>query len=182
MHLIDPERTARSGDRSVLDEIGWLYAYHRWAGQRMLDSVASLSDEQRLRPAVSSFPSVIQTVAHIVGADWVWLKRWQGNSPDTLPSGWEDLSLEQLRDVWTEVLDQQQNFIATLSEQRLRSVLVYTNFAGEEVRGELGGFMRHVVNHATYHRGQVTTLIRQVGGTPLSTDMAQFIRERQNAA
>jgi uncharacterized damage-inducible protein DinB len=39
--------------------------------------------------------------------------------------------------------------------------------------------LQHVVNHATYHRGQVTTLLRQLGATPpKSQDLIAFYRER----
>jgi uncharacterized damage-inducible protein DinB len=42
--------------------------------------------------------------------------------------------------------------------------------------------LQHVVNHGSYHRGQVTTLLRQLGApAPKSVDLIAFYRERAAA-
>jgi uncharacterized damage-inducible protein DinB len=82
-----------------LAELKRLQAYDDWANGRLFDSLAALSEEQSARKQTSSFPSLRETVAHILGAQ------------------------------------------------------------------------------ATYHRGQATTLLRQLGATPLGTDFVLFVRE-----
>jgi uncharacterized damage-inducible protein DinB len=168
--------------RPMLDEIRQLYTFHHWANGLMLDAVTALSDEQRRRTVVSSFPSLQKTLAHMIGADWVWLMRWQGTSPQALPADWGELPFEQFRGVWSDVERKQTTFLTELTEERLHSVVRYVNFAGADLQSVLWKNMRHVVNHATYHRGQVTTLIRQLGGTPASTDMERFFRTAPDAA
>jgi uncharacterized damage-inducible protein DinB len=38
--------------------------------------------------------------------------------------------------------------------------------------------LQHVANHSTYHRGQITTMLRQLGAKPAGTDLIGFYRER----
>ena len=72
------------------EQIATLFAYARWASEKTLESVAPLNPEEFLRPIGGSFGSVQATLAHLHGADWVWLERWHGRSPRTLPKAAED--------------------------------------------------------------------------------------------
>src|ERR1039458_2617911 len=64
-----------------LDDIQTLYAYNRWTNQRLFAALEKLSDRQLATEVQSSFPSIRETVFHILFAEWLWLKRWQGTSP-----------------------------------------------------------------------------------------------------
>ena len=67
------------------DEIRQLFDYNAWANQRSLDAAAALTAEDFTKPLGSSFSSVRDTLAHIWGAEWLWLERFQGVSPASLP-------------------------------------------------------------------------------------------------
>lgn len=58
-----------------------LYDYNRWANARVHDAVAKLTAEQYTHDLSNSFLSVRDTLTHILAAEWIWLKRWQGESP-----------------------------------------------------------------------------------------------------
>jgi len=161
-----------------LDEIRDLYAYNRWANARVLQVVRGLNEEAYGRKLVSSFPSVRDTLVHALAADWVWLRRWQGTSPTGMPEGWEGLGAHELAAVWASVEAEQESFVAGLSEDDLDRVVAYRNTRGDAFAEPLWQLLRHVVNHATYHRGQLTTLLRQVGAAPPSTDLVAYHRER----
>jgi uncharacterized damage-inducible protein DinB len=161
----------------MVDEIRQLFAYNRWANRRMLDAVARITREELTRELGGSFPSLQATLAHMAGAEWLWLRRWQGESPAAMPSGWENATLGELRAAWADVEDGQAAFLQLLTDDWLLSSITYRTLAGMEYAGALWQLLRHVVNHATYHRGQVATLIRQLGGVPASTDMVVFYRE-----
>lgn len=159
-----------------LTEIRDLYAYHRWANARVLDAASELDAEAFTREVESSFPSVQKTLIHMLAADWVWLQRWNGTSPTAMPDGWAGVEFPGLRTAWAELEAAQTAFVEALTEADLDRPLAYHNTAGIAAEQPLWQLLRHVVNHGTYHRGQVTTLLRQVGGTPPGTDLVLFHR------
>ncbi|MGE3401695.1 MAG: DinB family protein, partial [Vicinamibacterales bacterium] len=143
-----------------------------------LDAAAALTPEQYHRRAESSFGSVRDTLVHTYSADWVWFMRWQGESPAGLldPAGYPDVA--SLRRAWSELEAHVRNLIAARGDDGLQAVISYRLFSGQESAQPLWQLVQHVVNHASYHRGQVTTLIRQVGGVPpKACDLIAFYRE-----
>ncbi len=162
----------------MLEEIRDLYAYNKWANERLLTASAALSEEQLTRDLRSSFPSVLATLTHILQAEWVWLERWTGNSPTGFPDAGNLGDTAALRQKWEEIEGRRQEFFAGLTDERLKEELRYRTIHGDEFRAPLWQLLRHVANHSTYHRGQVTTLLRQLGASPPSTDLVLFHRER----
>lgn len=161
----------------VVDEIRELYEYHRWANGRMLDAVANLEREQFVQPVGGSFGSVQGTLTHMLAADWVWLQRWRGTSPTAFPD-WDVPTFEALRARWAEVEADQAAFVEGLESDDLYRMVAYRNLAGTPGDNELWQLLRHVVNHATYHRGQITVLLRNLGHGAPSTDLVLWYRTR----
>jgi uncharacterized damage-inducible protein DinB len=155
-------------------EFRMLFAYDEWANARLLEAVAALSDEQTSRKLESSFPSLLETVSHIAFAEWVWLRRWCGDSPTARPAWAADATLARLAELLREVATQRAAYLAALLETRLDAPLAYRNLKGEEHRHLLADLFRHVVNHSTYHRGQAATLLRQLGAKAPATDYVVF--------
>lgn len=181
-----------------LEDIQTLYAYNRWASERLFSVLEELNQPRFTAQVQSSFPSIRETVLHILFAEWLWLKRWQGNSPrstlanpDASPATWSTLSpggipaLEELSTVrelksFADSIDKErQDFLCRLNEDVLHAKLQYTDMAGMPFALLLVQLMQHVVNHGTYHRGQVTTMLRQLGAEAVALDMVYFFREGQ---
>jgi uncharacterized damage-inducible protein DinB len=181
-------------------DIQTLYTYNRWANQRMFSTLEKLSAQQLVAEVSSSFPSIRETVFHILFAEWLWLKRWQGTSPhSTGPSPnvtsatWKALSpagvataqefttITELESFANSIEQERQEFLSTLSDSTLHAPLDFKDMAGNPYSEPLVQLLQHVVNHGTYHRGQVTTLLRQVGGETVGLDMVFFFRERDAA-
>lgn len=162
---------------SRIEEIHELYAYNRWANERVHQAAAGLTQEELRRSLVSSFSSVQATLVHMLAAEWIWLGRWKGVSAGGMPSGWAEMDLPALRAAWAGVADEQRSFVEGLQEGDLDRVVEYRTVAGASHAQPLGALLRHVVNHASYHRGQVATLLRQVGATPPATDLALYLTE-----
>jgi uncharacterized damage-inducible protein DinB len=158
-------------------EVRQLFAYTAWANSLVFEAAAALSEEQLGHSVASSFPSVGGTLAHVVGAEWVWLRRWLGESPSGFPDWVSRPVVAELRARLSTVERQRDAFVAGLSDADLGQVCSYRNLAGQAFSDPLGGLMRHVVNHSTYHRGQVATQLRQLGFKPPSTDLIVFLRQ-----
>ena len=151
------------------------FAFGRWANRMIVESAAALTPEEFARPIGGSFGSVQGTLVHLSGADWVWLERFHGRSPREMPAGYELLDLEGLTRKWREVEAGQDAFIAALTQERMAEPLSYLSFAGDSFTRELGDALLHLANHGTYHRGQVATLLRQLGHKAAPTDFLRFI-------
>jgi uncharacterized damage-inducible protein DinB len=151
-----------------------LYAYNHWANQRVLASVSPLSGEQFTRGMGNSFGSVRDTVAHILAAEWIWLERWLGRSPKALLPASDFPTVASIRERWATVEQERNRFLQTLTPAKLQDSIAYTNTRGEGYSYLLWQQMAHVVNHSSYHRGQVTTLLRQLGAEPQNTDFLSY--------
>lgn len=154
-------------------EVARLFEYNRWANARAIEGAAALTADELSRSVGGSFTSVLGTLTHLVGAEWVWLERWNGRSPRALPSDFA--TVDDLRRRLTEVEAGQKAVLDGLTPERLASKITYVNFAGKTWTYALGEAMVHLVNHGTYHRGQVATLLRQLGKKPLSTDYLLYL-------
>jgi len=146
-----------------------LYAYNRWANGKTLDAASHLSEEERKRPMGNSFSSLHDTLVHMLGAEWIWLERWLGRSPRSLPTAGEIADWTALCSRWKQVEEEQQRFLSQLTAPDLVKPITYVNWQDETWTYPLWQLLVHVVNHASYHRGQVTTLLRQLGAKPEST-------------
>jgi uncharacterized damage-inducible protein DinB len=164
------------------EEIRVLYDYNAWANGRVLDSASALTTEQFSKPLVSSFPSVRDTLAHIWGSEWLWLERFQGRSPSSLPDVGQFQEISVLRARWEDDEARLHKFVIGLTPDDLNRVHQYRTLNFGEYANPLWQSMQHMVNHGTYHRGQITTLLRQLNAKPLSSDLIHFYRERSNAA
>ncbi|MFQ5797682.1 MAG: DinB family protein [Bacteroidota bacterium] len=157
-----------------MNRIKALYEYNWWANARILDAASRLTPEKFTKDLRSSYPSVRDTLVHVMSAEWIWLKRWKGTSPKAMmaPSDFPTISL--LRPRWAEVEHEQAEFVRSITGESLKTIIAYVNTEGETWRYPLWQTMQHVVNHSTYHRGQVTTMLRQLGAEPLATDFLVF--------
>lgn len=160
-----------------MNELRRLFDYNRWANLRLLDALEALSPEELTRDLASSFPTALATLVHGLAAEWVWLERWKGTSPTAFPDASTLDSVGAVRARWDGVWGDQQAFLAGLADGDETRPLSYKLFSGDSDTRPLGELMRHVVNHATYHRGQLVTMLRQLGRTPPSTDYIRWLRE-----
>ena len=155
-------------------DIHSLYAFTDWANDRTLTSIEQLSDEQFSRSIGGSFPTIRDTAGHIAAAEWIWMRRFHGESPMTWPAWLTEPTQAALRAKFDEIRTERSRYLSTLRESDLDTRLDYRRFNGDAQSKPIGHLLRHVVNHSTYHRGQIATMIRQVGGTPIGTDLLNF--------
>ena len=118
--------------------------------------------------------SARDTVVHIVSAQWIWISRWKGEVPKGMWAAADYPTQDSIRAKWEPLAAEISAFVGAQTEASLAAPLAYRNLKGDPFSYPLGQLMLHVTNHSTYHRGQVTTLIRQLGGQPVSTDLVAY--------
>jgi uncharacterized damage-inducible protein DinB len=163
-------------------EMVTLYEYNAWANRRALEAASALTREQFTKQMGSSFSSVSDTLSHIYGGEWVWLERFQGRSPAAFPDTSEFVDITKLKTSWGAFELKLMNFVRGLTQEDLDHMMEYETFKFGVYRNPLWQSMQHVVNHGTYHRGQITTMLRQLGAQPILTDLMHFYREQASAA
>lgn len=164
------------------EEIVALVEFNAWANRRILGAVAGLSPEQFTKELGSSFTSVKDTLMHVFGVEWVWLERLQGRSPSAIPDVKEFANLEKLAARYEAHEANFLGYIRGISQTELDEEMEYKTLSfgpGKNVRWQM---IQHVVNHGSYHRGQVVTMLRQVGAPGVGTDLITFYRERNAKA
>jgi uncharacterized damage-inducible protein DinB len=144
----------------------------------MFDAVAALPTEQYTKEVGGSFGSIRNTVVHMFSAEYVWLTRWKREPTSGMISADNYPDFESVRRGWMDLEANLRGYFEPLSEQDIQKVLPYKTLAGLESASPLWQMLQHVVNHASYHRGQVTTLLRQLGAAPpKAMDLIAYYRE-----
>lgn len=130
----------------------------------------------------ASYGSVRGILVRILWGEWLWLQRWRGESPKQqfAPETFPDAAALEAR--WASVEREQQIFIEALTDEHLKARVAYENLEGERWEYSLTHMMQHIVNHSSYHRGQVVTLLRKLGHTPPATDFLVFLDEAASAS
>jgi uncharacterized damage-inducible protein DinB len=151
-----------------------LVEYNYWARDRQLQVCEGLTEEQFLRPLNSSYSSVRDTLAHLLTAEWAWSERWHGRSPTSqqarefAPEKFP--ALDDIRARWSGVESRVRDLLAGWSEEALAGPFTYNDSKGKTWTFPLWQTVLHLANHQTYHRGQVTTLLVQLGAEPVPLD------------
>jgi len=155
-----------------------LFDYDRWATQKQLDVVKTLSVEQYERELGSSYGGIRGTLVHIYGAQLIWYSRWKGTSPTSLAAVSEVPTFGVLREKWQRLQKDIQQYVSGLTEETLNASLPYNDLKGNLNKQPLAHLIRHLINHSTYHRGQITMMMRQLDvAPPSSIDLITYYRE-----
>ncbi|HUO17051.1 MAG TPA: DinB family protein [Verrucomicrobiae bacterium] len=163
------------------DDVRLLFEFDRWANHGMLQLVEPLTAEQFTRDLGGSYHSVRDVLCHIVGGKWSWLTYWNEPSPSdpildeifarsaARFAATSFPTLAAVRATWIEVEKEQIEFVNRATDEHLRRKLPVRHTSIS-----LAHLMQHVVNHSTYHRGQVAMMLRQLGATAEGTDFCEF--------
>ena len=159
-------------------ELRVLVDYHYWARDRVLAACEQLSPDQFTRDLGNSFRSVRDTLSHLHGAEWIWLSRLHGTSPASLLPHDRFPELAAVRAAWAQTETDVRELVGGLDEASLQRVIEYRLLNGQPGASRTWHIVQHLVNHASYHRGQVTTMLRQLGAAPPKPlDLIAFYRE-----
>ena len=160
------------------DDLRRLIDYTVWANHRILRAAATLEVEPFRRDLASSHGGVRGTLTHTMGAEWIWLERWKGFSPRQGIDESEFADILALRDRWAAIDGHRAAWLDALAPEASSHVIRYRNLQGIENEAPLWQLVQHMANHSSYHRGQVVTMLRQLGARAVGTDMVTWDRER----
>jgi uncharacterized damage-inducible protein DinB len=165
------------------DDLRLLIDYNYWARDRVLDAVAAITPEQFIRPMGNSFNSIRDTVAHICTAERMLITRLTGEKPQGLQKADRLPDVDAARKEWAELEGEMREQLARLGPETMERTIEYQDRRGDNQSDVLWQMVHHMVNHGTYHRGQITTMLRQLDAVPPKTmDLIAFYRERNRKA
>lgn len=171
--------------------VDWVHAlarYNRFMNDSLYALAATLSDEERKRDVGAFFASIHGTFNHLLVADRIWLARFTGASVPDGMMGPGIRSLDQVLHADFEELrreraitdDDLSAWVSELTDERLAAPLVFAR-RGRQQSAPLWWSVAHVFNHQTHHRGQITTVLTQLGHDPGVTDLVAMLREEARA-
>ena len=159
-----------------LIEIQRLYDYNGWANERVLESLRPIGQDIFTSNKQASHASIRGIIAHIAAAEWIWLERWKGSSPVSLLPESEFETVEVASQRLRTIDHDLHEFTSRLTQSDIDGSRGYMTTEGKAYSNVLSDMLLHLTNHSSYHRGQITTLLRQCGAVPQSTDFILFIR------
>jgi uncharacterized damage-inducible protein DinB len=142
-----------------------LLGHMEWADKRALASLRSMSDPP---------PQAVELMAHVLGAERVWVSRIQGQtSPIAV---WPKLSLDDCERALAENVEEYEHVLSELSSAGLQQLITYKTSAGDQFTSTVEDILTQVVTHGSYHRGQIAAQVRGAGGNPNPTDYIAYVR------
>ena len=153
----------------TVEEIRLHIFYSGWASRKLLDAALALSEEEQQREFGVSHKSLIGTLEHIFRGDRIWFSRVV--DPTVLEAN------ETLAIAWPQIQKRWEDWAAALTDQEIARDVDYTDLKGNQHCTPVWQIALHVVNHATLHRGQAMSLLRQLGVAPPPTDLIFYYRE-----
>lgn len=149
------------------DNLRNLFEYDFWANREALASLSTVAgDAARAQ----------RFFAHIIGAQRVWLSRFESPEPPGAQP-WPEMPLEEARAAIEELHSRWKALLETTTPEKLAGDLVYRNTKGDEFRTPRQDVLMQLVLHSAYHRGQVAAAVRDSGGKPAATDYIAYVRQ-----
>ena len=158
----------------TLEEIRTFFAFNCWANDRILAACRDLGQDELARDMRTSHGSVRGTLVHTMWGEWVWFQRWLGESPKIVFDENDYANIDAIESEWRDLERARREFLSIITNEQMKRTFGYENRAGEHWEYTFESAMQHVLNHSTYHRGQVVTLLRQLGRTPPNTDFLVY--------
>ncbi len=154
-----------------------LASYNIWANRKAMDWLQQITDAQWEQVITSSFSSVRQTALHIASAESIWIDFWTKAPAPVFISGTFTGTKSDLIAIWEKASTGMKAYLVSHPEEDFMAPVAFRYPRGGEAQMPFVHTFSHIINHSTYHRGQLVTLLRQVGFTNLSSiDLATFYR------
>jgi uncharacterized damage-inducible protein DinB len=161
----------------TLSELRFLHAYNAWATNRLFDTLKAMPEEQYRQDMKGSHGGIHGTLVHMVGAEKIWLERWKGGPTEPFLKADMVTTLSEVMRLWEKIGHDTAQWLGGMNDRKLEETFTMKTIKGETFTHIYWQAFQHLINHSTYHRGQVITMMRQLGTTPPATDLIVFYRE-----
>jgi uncharacterized damage-inducible protein DinB len=159
------------------DDFVSLFTFNRWANARMLDACRKLTPEQYVAEPVPGWSSVRATVWHIAVVTEIWLRGLANDPDDSMPTEGELATVDDAQRLLERAYGRFDKLVPALSSDWLTTPMTYSR-RGRTATLPPWAVLRHVVNHTTYHRGQVASKLKRFGIQQPETDFVYWIFEQ----
>ena len=159
------------------DDFSSLFAYNRWADRRILDACRKLSEEQYAAEPFPGWSSIRSSIYHIAIVTQGWLRGVAGESVQSVPTEAEVASVDDAERVLDQAYRLFETVAPSLSPQFLATPRTFSG-RGRTVVLPPWAVLRQIVNHSTYHRGQVAAKLKRLGFDPPMTDLIMWAMEQ----
>lgn len=159
-----------TGYRAMRDWLERLLEHLEWSNHRALESIVRAGVD-------GSGEEGIRLMAHVLGAEQVWLERLRTGDSSGLEI-WPELTAYECSELMEKNVREFRRVLAGTDEEGLRRPVIYQNSSGEEFRTPLAEILLHVFLHGEHHRGQIARELRRGGDEPTNTDLITLARGR----
>lgn len=159
----------------MLSTLTLFYDYHYWMTARLLQACEALTPAQWSQQHGHSWESVHGLVAHMLGAEIIWIARWQGTSLAAMPGAADFPTLADIRARWMTVEAEVRAFLAACDDTRLAQPFNYFDTKGRPYTIALGPVMLHVANHGTHHRGELVAMLALMNVPHPEDDLLRYL-------
>jgi uncharacterized damage-inducible protein DinB len=149
-----------------------LYDYNIWANDRVINHLSGMPEGIVSKEVNFGFKTVLEVICHIVSVDEVWFSRMKEELPEIKAKQFIDI--EEVRNYFSKLQSEIQRFIMSIDDR----VVTYKNTSGQEFQNSISEVIQHIVNHGTYHRGNITSMLRYQGSEGISTDYIVYLRKK----
>ncbi len=152
--------------------------YNLWANRSIIDTLLALPGNTAHKELNSSFPSIKDTALHSWSAEYIWLQRLQEVAEPLWIQGMYVGLFKEICNNWIKTSAQLVDYVKQIDKNSLSDICTYKDRKGNAYTTPVWQILHHVFNHATYHRGQLVTMLREVGATQIpGTDFIAFVRQ-----
>lgn len=153
--------------------------YNRWANEQMINLILGLPDEKIRQKISSSFNSLYATMLHMWNAESIWFQRIKLQEHIHWPAQEFSGDANELGKNWAAQSRQWAEWLASASEAAITHEFSYQDSKKNRYKQPVCDVLMHVFNHQTYHRGQLVTMLRQLGIEKIpSTDLIFYLRRK----
>lgn len=150
-----------------------MYDYGIWANERLFNHMQSLPEGVFLHEVNLGFNSIAEVYGHLAAAEEVWFARIKEESPPSLAAR-PFANMEAAHDYLSQLQARHREYLASIDD--MGKVVTYHNTAGQVFQNSVSEILQQVINHGTYHRGNITTMLRHLGHKGIITDYIAFLR------
>lgn len=158
------------------------YDYHVWANKKVFERLEELPEEVLHQELGNVFPTIYQGLVHIYQVDTVWLSGMMGNSYEqiiallgTIEAKTAGKSLQQILSAYWEKAEEYRVFLNSVIDLQAEKQFPHPTFG--VLNASIYELIQHIANHGTYHRGNISSMLRQLGHAGASSDLVFYLYE-----